>query len=363
MALGRVIGAVTNMSGTSALVLLSIFAASVAWCYMKLLPQRIPGIPYNKKAARSIFGDVPGMFGHKDGLMEWLISQIDESKSPVFQVLQAGGMKPFVVVSDYREEQDIMMRRSEFDRASAIGAFYSGIIPTFHMNYKTGPQWKAKRRLLQDLMSPGFLNDVAAPNIHASVQILIDLWHHKMRIANGQPFKGGEDIKLSAFDAILAFSFGQRLPTRALTTQLEAVEKMDEAAIEEKRKSTNELGGLKFDYITNESEGIEALLHVTEWIGKVVSTISGPFTFPFQLMMPSMKKKALTRALMLKDQAVKAGERLESGEDIDDENDGVKSAMDLMVKREKQLAEKEGREPKYWSQSMHDEVSFVHRPV
>ena len=203
-------------------------------------------------------------------------------------------------------------------------------------------------------MSPSFLNDVAAPNIHSSIQILIDLWKEKVRICDGRPFKAGEDVKLSAFDAILAFTFGQRFPERAVTTQLEHAQGL------EKKSSEGRDEAIEFDYITNKEEAIESLLHVTELIAEATSSPWGVMTWPFKLMKKSTKEIAKTRALFLKSQAVKAGERLDKGDELEDDgNDGVKSAIDLMVKREKQFAEKEGREAQYWSQSMHDEVCLL----
>lgn len=72
----------------------------------------------------------------------------------------------------------------------------------------TGPQWKARRRLLQDLIALKFLNNVAAPNIYRSATLLLDLWKKKAELADGKPFLVEHDLFFAALDAVLDFGFG-----------------------------------------------------------------------------------------------------------------------------------------------------------
>ncbi|GIJ87066.1 hypothetical protein Asppvi_005968 [Aspergillus pseudoviridinutans] len=71
----------------------------------------------------------------------------------------------------------------------------------------TGPGWKAHRRLLQDLMTPRFLNNTAAPTKYDRALELVDLWDAKAQLAAGRPFFAAEDIHNTALDAVLSFSF------------------------------------------------------------------------------------------------------------------------------------------------------------
>ncbi|KAJ3472925.1 hypothetical protein NLG97_g10629 [Lecanicillium saksenae] len=135
-----------------------------------LLPTPIPGIPHNPEATRSLLGDIMAIQAEMpENISEWVVRQSDRHRSPIYQVFLVPFSKPFVVVSDFREAQDILVRRGrEFDRSDLAIALLRGEMPNFHACLKTGPLWSAHRRLLQDIMSPEFLHGVAAPNIAAS---------------------------------------------------------------------------------------------------------------------------------------------------------------------------------------------------
>ncbi|KAK1974960.1 cytochrome P450 [Colletotrichum cereale] len=227
---------------------------------MYLLPKPIAGIPYNPSALKSIFGDIPAMVKNCNGSpMRWMVSQGQRRNSPIFQVFVMPFAKPSVVVSDFREAQDILMRRKEFDRSDFTIAL-SSEIPQFHINLKTGPEWKAHRRLLQDLMTPAFLSGVAAPNIYESAP---------------RP-----DIGDSGF------------------------------------------------------------VQLAWW---------------WKRLQPRERRLMDMRAEFVKDQVARAVEKLQRDADEDSES-WVKSAIDLVIHRERKFAKKEGREPVYWSPIMKDEV-------
>ncbi|KAK1547697.1 cytochrome P450 [Colletotrichum paranaense] len=55
--------------------------------YQIILPKPIPGIPYNKHAAKSIFGDIPDIKREPPGnLLIWIAAQSRRHNSPMFQV-------------------------------------------------------------------------------------------------------------------------------------------------------------------------------------------------------------------------------------------------------------------------------------
>ncbi|KAJ6199955.1 cytochrome P450 [Bipolaris maydis] len=139
-----------------------------------LLPKPITGIPYNKEAIWSLLGDKesPGnIFG-------WIIHQ-SRRHGPIFQLWLGPCQKPTVIITDFREAQDILMRRKELEGASVFGSVLGGEARSFHITMSTGPRWKARRRLLQDLMAPKSLHKVAIPNIYRSATLLLDLWKNK----------------------------------------------------------------------------------------------------------------------------------------------------------------------------------------
>jgi hypothetical protein len=136
-----------------------------------------------------------------------------------------------VELSDFRESQDILMRRKEFDRSKTMGELFSGVIPEHHIIKPTNAEWKAHRRLLQDLMLPPFLNHVAGPVIHSNVQNLIRLWDLKAGIAGNRPFSASEDIYSAALDAVFGFAFGEDFQYSATAPNVRLIEALDAGAI------------------------------------------------------------------------------------------------------------------------------------
>jgi hypothetical protein len=141
-------------------------------CYRRLLPHPIPGIPYNKEAVGSILGDIVPMAKHIGDTQEiytWLTQQNVKLESPITQIFARPFQRPWVVITDFRESQDILLRRTkEFDRASFVSDIFLGLLPEHHISMKTNDTFKQHRRWLQDLMTPAFLHDVAAPRIYTT---------------------------------------------------------------------------------------------------------------------------------------------------------------------------------------------------
>ena len=133
--------------------------------YRLALPRPIPGIPCNRAASKSILGDLPGMMGHisKTGeIWPWVVEQCIKLDSPIIQVFVRPFGGPWVILSDFREAQDILMRRTkEFDRSEIPKVVFGGITPEFLIIFNTKEkQYKEHKHLLQDLMKPDFLRGV-----------------------------------------------------------------------------------------------------------------------------------------------------------------------------------------------------------
>jgi hypothetical protein len=142
-------------------VVLSVFGL---FCYLfrlAALPRPIPGIPYNKQSARRILGDIPEVM-KTNRLREWLPRVCDELQSPVAQFFVRPFTQPWVIISDFREAQDVLQRRTkEFDRSDINPQLFS-LMPNHHVNMKsTDPQFKKNKELVRDLMTPAFLNEVS----------------------------------------------------------------------------------------------------------------------------------------------------------------------------------------------------------
>lgn len=133
--------------------------------YNLALPRPIPGIPYNKNATKSLLGDLPDLFAyqkHNKEQRKWFPTQNMKLNSPICQVFIRPFSKPRVIVTDYREAQDILSKRlNEFDRSERVREAWEGVIPHEMLSYKTvDPKFKKHREVLRDLMSPNFLQNV-----------------------------------------------------------------------------------------------------------------------------------------------------------------------------------------------------------
>jgi len=137
-------------------LLIGGLAVSFYIAYQKALPKPIPGIPYNKEVTSSILGDVVSMVKHVNKtkeLLDWLVEHNVRHNSPIVQVFTRPLARPWVVVSDFREAQDVLLRRTkEFDRSQFLGDIFLGLIPGHHISMKShDEEFKKHRRWLMDL--------------------------------------------------------------------------------------------------------------------------------------------------------------------------------------------------------------------
>ncbi|VUC30843.1 unnamed protein product [Clonostachys rosea] len=326
-----------------AAVAIAVYAA-----YRLLLPKPIPGIPYNETASRSILGDIPAMMTEgKEAGFSWMISQASKRPGPLFQFFLGPFDKPFVLLTDYRESRDILLRRKEWDRSDWSIDILGGQIAKHHINMKTGPAWKAHRRLLQDLMSPSFLNDVAAPNIYHSAEALVRLWREKARVADDRSFSTETDVYYAALDAVLDFGFGDSFPHRAIPHQQKLIET---ANSDPSSKDSDVIEFAKAPI----HETLESMLLIADAIGAVADTGLVKLGWWWRNRQPAERKAHGIRDSLVKEQVLMAKDRLYQEES--EVKSKIKSAVDLMVNREKIFAQKDGREPVYWSDDIRDEI-------
>ncbi|KAL7934331.1 hypothetical protein V8C35DRAFT_280076 [Trichoderma chlorosporum] len=189
----------------STAVLSLIFVAGVL-LYRVALPQPVAGIPYNKKSAKSVLGDTLGLIQHlrKHGTFhDWIAQQPNELNSPIFQLFLQPFGKSFIYLTDPRETQDILLRRTkEFDRSKFFMDVFAGTVPNHHIIQLTNEKFKQGVRLVADAMGTPFLNAVAGPVTHKHVLNLMDLWKLKSDAAKGHAFPAADDLILFSFDSI-----------------------------------------------------------------------------------------------------------------------------------------------------------------
>lgn len=161
---------------TSTPILVGAVVVVLYLAYHAALPKPIPGIPYNPAATKSLFGDVPELmqFMKRTGqTFQWISDQNVRHNSPIVQVFTRPFSKPWVVLSDFRESQDICLRRSkEFDRSNFFGDVFVGLFPDHHISKSSkDPVFQHNRNLVNHLMTPAFLNKVGF--FHCSLQAVV----------------------------------------------------------------------------------------------------------------------------------------------------------------------------------------------
>lgn len=214
-----------TMAELSTLVLYGAIVLGVGYyLYRSALPKPIPGIPYNSSSANSILGDAPAAIASQKAtgdMAGWFTSQLIKHNAPIVQIFMRPLGRPFVLISDFRETQDIMTRRTrEFDRSNYFGDMFLSILPDNMVHMATTDTWKMHRKLMADTMSPSFLSSAAGPQMHNNALSLISLWREKARLAAGHPFDAIEDVKAAAMDIIWAATFGTNMKVAESQTGL-----------------------------------------------------------------------------------------------------------------------------------------------
>lgn len=326
-----------------------------------LLPRPIPGIPYKKASAESLLGDGLSLLKWKaeHGEMFGYISNLAyELNTPVFQMFARPGGKPWVVVADHRESYDIMARRTkDFDRSEFFGDIWEPVVPEMHAHMLTGDKWKAHRRLMGDTMSNSFLNEVAAKQMWESTQNLIELWRTKARLAEGRPFAVAKDLHKSALDIIWAATFGfETGSARAQNKLLSSLTRLDAFT-----------GASIDDAVTfptaPDPPAFESIMTLSNGLGIGVKSLIPRMHLHFAFnLYPSLVAAHKVKEKMIQTEIKKAVDKFSSEKkDLDIENHKnlgahMKSAVDIVIMRELQMARKEGRAPNPFGRAIQDEL-------
>ncbi|KAK5129842.1 hypothetical protein LTR08_002779 [Meristemomyces frigidus] len=319
--------------------------------YRATIPKPIPGIPYVAASAMRAFGDVPDALNYHAKTSEtiaFLGQKCVELNSPIVQVFMRPFSRPWVVLMDSQESQDIMARRTrKFDRSEFFGDLLRATMPHNQVSMKTTDQWRFNRRLMADTMSPQFLHNVAGPQVHAQFCTLIDLWRTKADLAQGHPFDASEDIEGGMMDAIYAAAFGSSVGTTlAQSTLISSLQKLD-------RLPTDP------DVVAVFPQGPRPA--VKDAITIIANSSEIPMTSPLGRWHHAFALRyypTINKAVKFKDQLVR--EKLHAAwqkfTSADASADDIKCAADLIVEREVTLAKKQGRQPQYDSLTVQDEL-------
>ncbi|WQF85261.1 Putative cytochrome P450 [Colletotrichum destructivum] len=325
----------------------SILAGAVFLLYVlhrAALPKPLKGIPYNHESAKRVLGDIPNITS-TPSRREWFVDQVRRHNSPLIQIFIFPFKPPVVICGDPIESQDICTRRtSEFKRASNFKNIF-GVIPNHRIVMADDdPRFKKNRELTRDLMTPGFLHEVSAPEIYDKSMRLVELWKQKSRLSNGRPFEAGRDIHNAALDIILSVAFNPD-PTKNITARniahLESIP--TPLATTGDEDLPVKIENLAAEPLTR------ALSALAESAGRILRSPLPRLKLWLLRRERLMKEAFVARAVMETRELGSAVERMEAGEP-------PRCAMDQIMIRERSIAEKEGRSPDYYSDTVKDEL-------
>ena len=318
----------------------SSFILLAGWLlYRTALPKPIPGIPFNEEATKNLFGDVPTFLkwhAKRPELYTWITSQCRRHNSPIIQLFMRPFKKPWVIVTDFREAQDIMARRTrEFDRSAFFGDLFSSVLPHHHVHMPTGNEWKAHRKLVGDTMNPSFLNENVSPQIYNTALDLVEFWKLKSKLAQGRPFPIVEDVSRTTLDVIWSATFGSQIGT--LKAQIDTLSSLDSIALP---VTTDAAATFP------QAEDPPAFTSIITLTSSVEIPMHSPFPQQHHWLAlklyPSLRSARKHKDNLIQQQLDKAWKTFSHETE---KNSKISSALELRVERELPIAKKEKRQP------------------
>ena len=320
-------------------VLLVLIGSAILYlAYRAALPRPIPGIPYHKSAANSLFGDIPRLLKHytaEKAITAWFPLQCIELDSPIVQLFIRPFGRPMVFLADWRESQDILTQRKEFDRSRFFGDVLRGLLPNAFITMQTDDIFRHQRRLVAKTMSSSFLSQVSAPRIYNTVLDLVELWHIKIELVGDHPFSGPSDIHHMALDAIWAAAFGTSSgTTRSQVSHLSSLAKLEALPLDENVPA-------EFPK-TPTPATFNAIVTLTESLDSIPNSLL-PRWHHWLIRQTSSYRTAKKCKDDLFDEHFRNARKDYSGDPSDQKD--VSSALENMIQREAIAASKEGRLP------------------
>ncbi|KAI1127278.1 cytochrome P450 [Nemania abortiva] len=334
--------------------------------YRWALPKPLPGIPYNIEATRNLLGDAPALrreVSKTGDLVAWFLKQNQKAGSPISQIFLQPLGRPYILVSDWRVARDVMLHRTrDFDRSSLMYTYFEGLLGRQHFILKTGPEWKLHRRVVDDTMSPAFLNNMASHTIYARSLDWVELWNTKAQLAGGRPFRANHDIHYAVLDTVLGFSFGSQFPRSATKPQIERLTRMTP---EELRHSSAALENAGSNVPINFpedpiDEGLKSMLELLETLEEVKTAPSVALKWWFVKKTSTYQYRTQMKDECIHTEIKKAVDaRSKHGRTSgdDDENPSwMRCAVAIIVDREARNAKREGRAPDFFSKIVMEEI-------
>lgn len=203
--------------------LLLVWAVGVCICWVLinalLVPKAIVGIPYNKIAKYTPWGDLASLGVHNwrtGQVFDWLSKQCLTHQSPLVQLFipSFSITRPTLVLADLNEIHSITTRRiTEIDRADVMHTWFGLVAPQATIGLKSKNRaFKNGRRLWNVILGPKFLETVAARKFYDVAVEIGELWQLKAESTGSElPFEAQEDLRMATLDGIWRMNVGTDL--------------------------------------------------------------------------------------------------------------------------------------------------------
>ncbi|KAI6470699.1 hypothetical protein MCOR17_003411 [Pyricularia oryzae] len=320
------------MFSTAAIALSSTLAAWLLYraLLQKLYPSVLPGVPHNAVHAKHLLGDLPAIdeYVSKNGCTKSkaTFDTINRGTTnfPIAQMLTPNIMPHAILtVDDPREVEDILRRRAkEFDRSSMTAAFFKSLLPKATISLFTTPELKVQKKLWADSITSDFVKNVVAPHAYRAANRLVELW----RLKTGSEFQAQPDLIDAMMDLMWATVLGSDLGVTSskLAATAAGIRAQDPDQLEKAASTSREMFFNVTSFLEGESSYIRAGL-------EPLRTRVIQFLPRYHRVRKSMNQEMGNLISMAR------GRR---GHGRDGTEGGVACAMDLVLERELQLAEK-----------------------
>ncbi|KAH7024443.1 cytochrome P450 [Microdochium trichocladiopsis] len=317
--------------------------------YRQALPQPIAGIPYNRESATRLMGDMPLMLAMKKNggivrsFFPWLFTT---QKAPVVQFFRGPFFAPVVAVGDYTAAYNLLVKHGkDFTRGYTMKAMWRGIAPGHFVGMEASdPAQKAARELTKDLMTPSFLHEVNAPASYSKILHFVEFWQRKMARSDGRPFDAGLDLHALIYDIIMA----------AATNINQSNSHIGQAAAKNAHEPVTTLVTEEKDTSISSDIEVDDLLQslnvLSEMAGRSLTQL-----FPRLFYFLENRKSEVRKAFRDRDSII-SGYISDSVRRMHEaggsEQFSPLSAVDFIVKREAMAAQRDGRAPSFFTDTI-----------
>jgi hypothetical protein len=237
-------------------------------------------------------------------------------------------------------------------------------MPKHHISMKSlDEEFKHYRRWLQDLMTPGFLHQTAAPQIYTTCLDFLQVWEEKARLSKKHPFVAAvlDAVSRSSLSVscvswvwqvtdyfkVWAITFGADPSNSTTKVGLRMYSSMKSLALPM---------NIHAEDLIPEAPWLSPMMSITTLADSLETSVQSPFPVLahwFLRQMPAMRRAHAVRDNLIEKEVAKTLTRLRRRAERDGD---VRCALDEMIRREMMLSEKEGRAPIFHSRAMYDEV-------